>query len=297
MPRNLSLEVWYRKKLLRMVKAMSNNAKKEILGAWKQKSKGMDCHVANAPRNDSVQEPKSLRGTNAVSDVAIHKRFVYDSGFARTLADVLRSLKYNWKNEFSHLSDHVAREYARRADAGTTGHLKTLLKEVGFGVKFKQTQEIVNILQATIAENVSLIKSIQAYYFTQVETIIMQGIKNGRDLGYISNELQDRFGITERRAVIIARDQTNKATGALSRARTLETGLTQATWVHIGGKKTDRSTHEAMDGKEFDLREGLYDPAVKRKIMPGELINCNCSYDILIPDTGQEGGLPFYGSK
>ncbi len=258
LPRDRSLDVWYRKRLLRHVKAMSRNTESHIKRAWPEPSVTM----------------------------------ARDAGAARSLADILRSLKYNWKNQFSRIAEEVAHEFARRAEKSTSGHLKNLLKEVGFGVTFRETRDVQNMLQAIVAENVSLIKSIHGVYFTQVETLVMQGVKNGRDLGYIARELQERYGITERKATIIARDQTNKATGAISRARCREAGLRRATWTHIGGKKTDRSTHEAMDGKEFDLEFGMHDPAVGRNVMPGELINCNCKYRIIVPDVESEGGVP-----
>ncbi len=60
--------------------------------------------------------------------------------------------------------------------------------------------QVYDILQATIAENVGLIKSIHTAYFEQVQTIVMQGVKNGRDMDYIRRELTDRFRVSERKA-------------------------------------------------------------------------------------------------
>ncbi|MDR2050490.1 MAG: hypothetical protein LBQ63_01780 [Deltaproteobacteria bacterium] len=60
-------------------------------------------------------------------------------------------------------------------------------------------------------------------------------------------------------------------------------GITLAKWIHSGVSKDPRSTHLKMHGKVFDLSEGLYDPAVGRKIQPGELINCRCSKAPLVP--------------
>lgn len=65
------------------------------------------------------------------------------------------------------------------------------------------TRQLNDILQATVAENVNLIKSIHTMYFDQVQTI-MQAVKNGRDMEYIRKELTERFGVSERKAKIIA---------------------------------------------------------------------------------------------
>lgn len=96
-----------------------------------------------------------------------------------------------------------------------------------------------DILQATIAENVGLIKSIHTAYFSEVQTIVMQGVKNGRDMNYIRKELVDRFRISERKAKLIARDQTNKAMQSISRARSLEAGIQEAT-KRYGGAYSER---------------------------------------------------------
>ncbi len=41
-----------------------------------------------------------------------------------------------------------------------------------------------------------------------------------------------------------------------------------------------------MNGKRFRLDEGLYDSAVGRKVLPGELVACNCTFRAVIPEFG-----------
>lgn len=177
----------------------------------------------------------------------------------------------------------VIKKFASRAEKGVAVSLKSILKEEGFTVDFRMTRQLNDILQATVAENVNLIKSIHTMYFDQVQTVIMQAVKNGRDMEYIRKELTERFGVSERKAKIIARDQTNKAMQTISRARALETGITKARWVHIPGAKTSRETHKRFDGKPFDLNKGMYDKDVSKWVMPGELINCNCRFRLIVP--------------
>lgn len=177
----------------------------------------------------------------------------------------------------------VIKKFAILAEKGAAVSLKSILKEEGFTVNFRMTRQLNDILQATVAENVNLIKSIHTMYFDQVQTVIMQAVKNGRDMEYIRKELTERFGVSERKAKIIARDQTNKAMQTISRARALETGITNARWVHIPGAKTSRETHKHFDGKPFDLNKGMYDKDVNKWVMPGELINCNCRFRLIVP--------------
>ena len=142
-----------------------------------------------------------------------------------------------------------------------------------------------DIMQATINQQVSLIKSIPSRYFTQIEGIVMRSVQIGRDLGQLTTDLQDQFGITKRRAAFIARDQNNKATASMNRARQDEIGVTEAIWVHSGGGKHPRPTHlkAGREKTRYDIKEGWLDPALGRHIFPGEEPNCRCVSKSIIP--------------
>jgi len=38
-----------------------------------------------------------------------------------------------------------------------------------------------------------------------------------------------------------------------------------------------------MDGKKYDVAKGMWDPAVREYIFPGQLINCRCFSRSVIP--------------
>jgi uncharacterized protein with gpF-like domain len=145
------------------------------------------------------------------------------------------------------------------------------------------TRGMQDAMNATIKENVALIKSIPQQYFLEVEGIVMRGFTKGRDLQLITEELQKRYGITSRRAANIARDQSNKLTATTEQARRVELGLFEAEWIHSGGGKEPRQSH-VKAGKEkrrFDVCEGcLIDGEY---ILPGEKINCRCGSRVILP--------------
>ncbi len=258
---NLGLQGWYSKELLKMVREMSAKTEKELLKAWKGALPKIELEAKQA-----AGEPMAN-----------------DSSPAIELTKVIKKLRKYFDTHFQELGEKVSKKFAARAKNGADVSLKSILKEEGFTVDFRMTRQLNDILQATVAENVNLIKSIHTMYFDQVQTVIMQAVKNGRDMEYIRKELTERFGVSERKAKIIARDQTNKAMQTISRARALETGITQARWVHIPGAKTSRETHKHFDGKPFDLNKGMYDKDVNKWVMPGELINCNCRFRLIVP--------------
>lgn len=203
-----------------------------------------------------------------------------DASPAREMRDVLAELRRRWEKRFDDLSADLARWFATSAADRSDLALKAALKKGGFTVEFKTTREMNDVLQASVAENVSLIKSIPSEYFTQVEGSVMRSVQAGRDLHQLAEELHHRHGVTKRRAAIIARDQNNKATAVVTRVRYQELGITKARWLHSAGGKEPRKTHvqASKDRVIYDVNEGWFDPdpRVQQNIWPGQLINCRC---------------------
>ena len=135
-----------------------------------------------------------------------------------------------------------------------------------------------DILQATIAQQVGLIKSIPRAYMHGVEGAVMRSVQTGRDLGGLTKELTEQHGVSRRRAAFIARDQSNKATAALTRARQVEIGITEAIWVHSGGGRHPRPSHAkaGRDQARYDVAKGWFDPDEGQFVLPGQLGNCRC---------------------
>ncbi len=114
----------------------------------------------------------------------------------------------------------------------------------------------------------------------------MRGVQTGRDMGYITDELQKRYGIRAVGRRFIARDQTEKATAAFNRARQLEVGIEQAVWVHSRWPGSIRAPAIRRRGAKrlcLASKMGWLDPEVGYKIQPGELINCRCVSRSILP--------------
>ena len=207
---------------------------------------------------------------------------VFDASPSREMEKELRALLRQWQGRFDEYAEIRARWFANRVNTNTLNQLKGALKDAGLTVRFRNSRRVNNILMANVSQNVSLIKSIPEKYLQQVDNIVWTSVQNGRDMGFIAKEVQAQYGITKNRAITIARDQTNKATEALSQARAADIGIEYGFWIHRGGGKVPRATHEAFDGQRFKLSEGLYDsdPRVMRFVKPAELINCHCTFKL-----------------
>lgn len=201
-----------------------------------------------------------------------------DESPAAAMRAAMRRLSRRWLKRFDvaskELADYFATAVSERSDAA----LKSILKKGGFAIEFRMTRAQNDVVQAIVNENVSLIKSIPQQYLTQVDGLVMRSVQAGRDLGQLTKDLQEQFGVTKRRAALISRDQNSKATAALTRARQIETGITEAIWMHSGGGRHPRPSHvkAGRDKQRYDVRDGWLDPEVGKKIFPGELINCRC---------------------
>ena len=198
----------------------------------------------------------------------------------------ITSLFRYWMRRWREKMDNFARDFVHAIERKTRNSFKSALLEVGFNVRMDRKRVQNDVVQALIEENVSLIKSIPEHYFTEVTGLVMRSASRGRDVKFLEDELAKRYAITKRRAKLIARDQSNKATQAIRSIEAKELGITEGVWVHVPGTKSSRKTHIQMNGKRFRLDEGLYDSAVGRKVLPGELVACNCTFRAVIPEFG-----------
>ena len=218
---------------------------------------------------------------------------VQDSAFS-DLIKKLKQLKKKWLSLINQKAGEIAQWFAEKVMGYTTHNLqqqmrKTGLVQLGFDLMFTyHSNRERNIFQSIVNQNVNLIKSIASEHLTQVEGIVLRGIETGHDLGRMTEDLTNSFGVTERRAAMIARDQTAKATNNLSRQRLLDYGVTKGKWMHTSSGKTYRESHVDMDGTIYDIEQGCFDFDYGDYIQPGELVNCRCCC-IPVIDFGQAG--------
>ena len=174
--------------------------------------------------------------------------------------------------------DAIASKFIGKIDKQTKAGLMANLKKAGIVIDFHISALHQPLLEEMVASNVNLIKSIAPKYFDKLTNVVIDSALKGRDMASIFQHIKDLNKVTERRAELIAIDQTNKATQALNVMQTKDIGIKKGIWIHIPGEKSSRKTHIAMNGKTFDLDEGLYDEDVGRNVLPGELPYCGCDF-------------------
>ena len=198
-----------------------------------------------------------------------------DATPAKELQKELRKLGIRWQKRFDEAAPKLAKYFALSASRRSDALLRKILKDGGFSVEFTISKAMRDILNATVAENVSLIRSIQQQYHTQIEGAVMRSVTAGRDLSSLTKELEYRYGVTRRRAANIALSQNNLATSSMTRARQLELGL-KAKWLHSGGGKHPRPRHVKASGTEYDPAVGLPIGDKGQLVFPGQEPGCRC---------------------
>lgn len=247
---NKGIEMDYRKKLAALIARMQKEAQREILRAYQ----GEEAQIAA------------------------------DAVLANVLYRLVRGLRDKYQKLFNKKARSLSLWFVNSVDRYTEVALKGALRhyqsekfqqelsDLGLLHDFKRTPALTNAVQSFVHENVNLIKSIPEKYFTEVEGMVMRGIRDGKPFNWVNDEMAKRYGITTRRAVMIARDQNHKATEQLNRTRQLGLGVKRGMWQHATGVKEPRHSHERANGKIFDLDKGL--KVDGEFIFPGEKINC-----------------------
>lgn len=214
-------------------------------------------------------------------------RLATDASPAKALREAMDKLAKRWMRNFDKGAKRLSEQFADKTKSYSDTVMRKTLKDAGFTVEFRMTDVMNDAYQAVIGEQVGLIRSIAAQHLSQVETLVMQSVTKGRDLATLSEQLQKRYKVTKKRAALIARDQNNKATGVLVKARQQSLGLTQARWRHSSAGKEPRHSHveagaaDGGKGKLYDIADGCYIDG--EYILPGEKINCRCTARVVIP--------------
>lgn len=248
---NAGVEAWYRAQLQTLVREMAQDMLDDVRRAWRDAGLAQDARKRPTP--------------------------------AILLDRALAKWGGLWTHRINEAGLKIATNFAKKNRKATEVSMMAALRDAGFTVRFKADKLTRNAVDAVIAENVGLIKSIPQRYLSDVQVEVMQNVMNGSDLGALTDSLQEKYGIAHRRAAFIAKDQNHKAKAAIERARRLDAGITRAKWKHSHAGKDPRPTHVKMDGESYDIQKGMYDEAVEKMIWPGTEPHCRCTDEPEIP--------------
>jgi SPP1 gp7 family putative phage head morphogenesis protein len=200
---------------------------------------------------------------------------------APMMSKLLKQLGKRWIKKFEDAAPGIAEAYLKGMFKVTDSAFRRALKDAGLSVEFTMTAPVRDAFNASLQENVGLISSLPMQHYAKIEGIVMRSYSTGRDLETMVKELKEVYPFTQKRAELIARDQSNKANAVVQRTRQMELGITEAIWMHSHAGKNPRPTHVAANGKKYKIAEGCLIDG--KYILPGEEINCRCTSRSVLP--------------
>lgn len=226
---------------------------------------GMDAVKLDDFKNKLVARCDGVRFT---------KRLVrYDAGEASKAASLLADARKRFADAIQPNNlDTLARRFGR----ATTDAQREMLKaqtRAALGVDLVTLdKKVPAMIDGFVHENVALIKSLGNKTFDDVEKAVTRAFTSGTDAQDLAEELKNQFGIAERHARLIARDQIGKLNGQVTAARHQEIGLKTFTWRTAGDDRV-RDEHQELEGQSFP-----YDDPPSEGL-PGEPVLCRCTAD------------------
>lgn len=207
--------------------------------------------------------------------------FAQDASISSQARILTNALIKKYTDLFASFSKPMAERFAEESDKSSDIAVKSSIRhlsdELTLSTKTITSGPLNDILNATVTENVGLIKSIPAQYLNGVQGAVMRSITTGNGMQDLVPYLQKHKGITVRRARMIAQDQTKKAFSGLSKARMQAIGVEEYEWLHTSGSRHPRKLHIQMNGNIYRYDDPpVIDERTGERGIPGQAINCAC---------------------
>lgn len=174
---------------------------------------------------------------------------------------------------------------------------KAMAKQTRFQIKLNAKTDKLELSQFedAIEDNVNLIKTIPSKYFDKIGKAVELRTVGKMSRGALVKRIKELGNVTQRRAELIADDQTAKVTERMMLARCRNAGIKRVMWLHSSISMHPRDVHRrkwdghtgkfnrkpnGFNGYIFDIDKPPYDPVAKQYVYPAQLPNCKCT---LIP--------------
>lgn len=255
---NAGIMAWYVKELKKLTQAMTKECTKELAGIFKK--------------------------------LGYQTEFAQDDSISSQMRIALSALYTKYYDKFSERSKRLIKKLLKDTNKYSNSQINNALKQM-LGDKAKDfmlkgaaiSPEKSEIMKALLFENVSLIKSIPDEYFKQITGVVARSIENGIGVKGLQKELLPmltKYGDkAERRAELIAQDQTRKAYNSINLRNFQENGITKFRWLHSGGSREPRPYHrDVLNGNVYDIATGAPNESGKEPeyIYPGQEPYCRC---------------------
>jgi SPP1 gp7 family putative phage head morphogenesis protein len=160
-----------------------------------------------------------------------------------------------------------------------TEHSKREFIRIGIGRLRDKEPALGRFIDQWRRENINKLWDLKANELKRLEKILRDG--EGSSVKTLAKQIEERLGVTESKAVSLARDQTGTLNSQITHHRMGAAGITEAIWTTAGDERV-RESHQDMDGERYSLDEP---PEVDgHKSFPGEPPHCRCVATPVLPE-------------
>ena len=152
------------------------------------------------------------------------------------------------------------------------------------------TQSLIKEFSMT---NLRLIKDMPDQFLFQVQNELVEAVRNGQRAEVFQDTVQERLGVAESRAKLIARDQIGSIAGGITETRQRELGVTRYRWSTSNDERVvgnpsglyPKVTSPRMHGNHYDRDGEIFNWAEPPQDgHPGRPINCRCTASPVVED-------------
>ena len=201
--------------------------------------------------------------------------------------DIMESLKVWGMAKASEMLAVITLKASQIGDWNTKQFKQSIKTVVGVD-PISKNQGYQTLIQSWSKENSRLITSIQANLLDDVAGVTQRGMSAGKSINDISKEIKDRYGVTKSRARTIARTETGKLNGNLTKQRNQELGIKTYYFITSNDERVRPSHRELHNllckwGDDTVCSRDGGKTWIKRKSIgafvgaPGQDINCRCT--------------------
>lgn len=219
----------------------------------------------------------------------------FDDSITSAAKKLMNRVSEQFTQLFSSKALGLSEKMVDQTNKTSSSNLQMSLKQLSGGLTLdtrKMSSGLKEIIKATTAENVALIKSIPQKYLIDVNTAVMRSITTNTGYAQLLKQIRSYNAISERRVKNLALDQTRKAYNNINKQKMLSSGIKKYKWLHSAGGQKPRKDHIAMSGNIYSFD----DPPIivhatktqpEQRGIPGQAINCRC---VMLPVIEFEDG-------
>lgn len=196
-----------------------------------------------------------LKGSDYTQDAIVTR----DQWSDRVTAELDRIAEEYASSSFTEQVRRLAATTVAQANEQTTAAFINSVRRA-IGVDFRSVlseRAMAEYLNAAIAQNVGLIKSVPEDLLKGLRTTVLQGAMDGESITSISRQIQQQTGVADRRARFIARDQLAKISGQVTDRRQKQAGIQYWRWVDSDDERVG-SDHRLAARRDIGFGPGVY---------------------------------------